>query len=87
MYGYGIETKVQTSQWKCPEEPRSKKASQVRSNVKGLVTVFFAINVVVNFLPQGSTVNKKYFLEGMRRLRKAIRQKRTELWIKFCPHG
>ena len=31
------------------------------------------------FLPQGRTINKKYYLEVMRRLRKAIRQKSTEL--------
>lgn len=34
------------------------------------------------FLPQGRTVNKEYYLEVMRRLREAIRQKRTELWKK-----
>ena len=38
--------------------------------------------MVVNhkFLPQGRKVNKEYYLEVMRRLRKTIRQKRTELW-------
>ena len=46
VYGYGIETKVQSSQWKCPQEPRPKKARQVRSNVKVLLTVFFDCNGV-----------------------------------------
>ena len=32
------------------------------------------------FLPQGRTINKEYCLEVIRRLCKAIRQKRTELW-------
>ena len=32
------------------------------------------------FLPQGRTVNKEYYLEVMRRLREAIRKKRPELW-------
>ena len=32
------------------------------------------------FLPQGRTVNKEYYLEVMRRLRENIRQKCTELW-------
>ena len=31
-------------------------------------------------LLQGRTVNKEYYLEVMRRLREAIRQKLTELW-------
>ena len=34
VYGYDIETKAQSSQWKRPEEPIPKKARQVRSNVK-----------------------------------------------------
>ena len=32
------------------------------------------------FLLQGRTVNKEYYLEIMLRLRESIRQKRTELW-------
>ena len=42
VYGYDIETKAQSSQWKLPEEPKSTKARQVRPNVKALLTVFFA---------------------------------------------
>ena len=63
------------------EEPRTKKARQVPSNVKVLLTVFFYCNDVVHneFLPQGRTVNKEYYLEVMRRLREAIRQKHTKL--------
>ena len=40
VYGYDNETKVQSSQWKRPEEPRSKKAQQVQSNVNVLLIVF-----------------------------------------------
>ncbi|UYV84128.1 hypothetical protein LAZ67_X001276 [Cordylochernes scorpioides] len=32
------------------------------------------------FLPQGRTVNKEYYLQVMRNLREAIRQKRPDLW-------
>lgn len=32
------------------------------------------------FLPEGKTVNKEYYLGVMRRLREAIRRKRPELW-------
>ncbi|UYV70305.1 hypothetical protein LAZ67_7002479 [Cordylochernes scorpioides] len=32
------------------------------------------------FLPQGRTVNKEYYLQVMRNLRAAIRQKRPDLW-------
>jgi len=82
VYGYDVETKAQSSQWKQSDEPRPKKARQVRSNVKVLLTVFFDYNGVVHheFLPQGRTVNKEYYLEVMRRLRDAIRKKRPNLW-------
>ncbi|UYV67597.1 hypothetical protein LAZ67_5001331 [Cordylochernes scorpioides] len=62
VYGYDVETKAQSSQWKLPHEPRPKKARQVRSNVKG------------------RTANKEFYLQVMRNLREAIRQKRPDLW-------
>ena len=53
LYGYDIETKAKSQQWKHPEEPTSKNAGQVRLNVKVLLTVFFDCNGVVHheFLP------------------------------------
>ena len=47
-----------------------------------LLTVFFDCNCVVHneFLPQGRTANKKYYLVVISWLREAIRQKHTELW-------
>ncbi|UYV80686.1 hypothetical protein LAZ67_19001393, partial [Cordylochernes scorpioides] len=82
VYGYDVNTKVQSSHWKLPHEPRPKKARQVRSNVKVLLTVFFDCRGVVHheFLPQGRTVNKEYYLQVVRNLREAIRQKCPDLW-------
>ena len=56
VYGDDIETKVESLQWMRPEEPRPNKALQIRSNVKILLTVFFAYNGLVHheFLAQGS---------------------------------
>ncbi|UYV62214.1 hypothetical protein LAZ67_1008240 [Cordylochernes scorpioides] len=48
VYGYDVKTKAQSSQWKLPHEPRPKKARQVRSNVKVLLTVFFHCKGVVH---------------------------------------
>ena len=50
---------------------KTEKARQVRLNVKVLLTVFFDYHGVVHqeFLPQGPTVNKEYYLEVMRRSR------------------
>ena len=41
VYGYDPETKMQLSQWKHLTSPRPKKARQVWSNVKVMLTVFF----------------------------------------------
>ncbi|XP_064100988.1 protein GVQW3-like [Macrobrachium nipponense] len=42
VYGYDPETKFQLSQWKHQTSPRPKKARQVRSNVKVMLTCFCA---------------------------------------------
>ena len=75
VYGCDIETKAQSSQWKRPEKLRLKKARQVRSNVMILLTVFLGCNGVMHheFLPQGRTVSKEYYVEVIWRLREAIR--------------
>ena len=53
--GNDIESKVQSWQWKHPEEPRQKKARLVRSNVKVLSIFFLRLNRMEHhdFLPQG----------------------------------
>ena len=43
-YGYDIETKAQSSQWK---RPNPKKTRQVRSNVKVLLTVYFGFCTMI----------------------------------------
>ena len=47
VYGYDPETKSQSSQWQHSTSPRPKKARQVRSNVKVMLTVFFGSSSVV----------------------------------------
>ena len=60
--GYDIETKVQSFQWRRPEELRPNKAHQLRSNMKVSLTIFFDCNGVLyhEFLPHDRTVNKGY---------------------------
>ena len=45
-------------------QPETEKSVPVRSNVKVLLTVFFDFGGMVHheFLPQGRTVNKEYYL-------------------------
>jgi hypothetical protein len=46
VYGYDPETKVQSSQRKHPTSPRSRKARQVRSNMK-VIPIAFSITGVL----------------------------------------
>lgn len=82
VYGYDPETKAQSSQWKHPESPRPKKARQVRSKIKVMLTVFFDIRGIVHheYAPVGQTVTKEYYQQVLRRLRDAVRRKRPDLW-------
>ena len=77
-----VETKVQSSQRTSKTSTRPKKARQVRSKIKVLLTVFcYASGVVLHeYLPEGSTVNQTYYIEVLKRLRDAIRWKMPELW-------
>ena len=47
-----------------------------------MLTVFYDSEDVVHyeFLPQGRTVNKEYYLEVMQRLREDVRKKRPDAW-------
>ena len=82
VYDYDVETKVQSLQWTSKTFPIPKKARQVRSKIKVLLTVFVYASGIVHheYLPEGSTVNQTYYMEVLKRLRDAIRRKRPELW-------
>ena len=70
VYGYDPETKQQSSQWKGPTCPRSKKGLQVRSetNVVLLAFFFYSEGIVHNeYAPDGQTINKEFYMEFLRR--------------------
>ncbi|XP_077514203.1 histone-lysine N-methyltransferase SETMAR-like [Amblyomma americanum] len=88
VYRYDPETKSQSSHWKQSTSPRPKKARQVGSNVKVMLTAFFDSCGVVHheYAPQGQTITKEYkrctkeyYRDVLRRLRDAVWHKRPEL--------
>ena len=82
IYEYDTHSRHQASEWRSPNEPRPKKPRRFQSKNKVMLTVFMDNRSVVHheFLPEGQTVNKEYYLGVMRRLREGIRQKRPDLW-------
>jgi len=77
VYGYDLETKQQSSQWKSPGSPRPKKTRQSRSMTKSMLIVFFDIQGIVHheFAPQGQTVNARFYCSVLRCLREDIQRK------------
>ncbi|UYV71394.1 hypothetical protein LAZ67_8002960 [Cordylochernes scorpioides] len=65
-----------------PGEPRFKKARIIKSKLDCLLITFFDVKGLVHyeFVPEGQTINQHYYLDVLRRLREAVRQKRPEKW-------
>ena len=60
----------------------AKKAREVRSNVKVMLTCFFDSRGIVHheYAPEDQTINKEYYQQVLRRLREAVRRKRPDMW-------
>ena len=71
VYKFDMQTSQQASEWRLLTEPKPKKPRQSRSKIKVMLTVFLDYRGVVHseFLPEGQTVNKEYYLSVMKRLR------------------
>ncbi|UYV80208.1 hypothetical protein LAZ67_18002015 [Cordylochernes scorpioides] len=80
--GFDSETTQQASEGRFKNEARPKKARKAPSKVMVMLTVFFDYQGIVHheFQQEGSTITADSYLEVLRRLREAIRQKRPELW-------
>jgi len=80
-YAYNPETKQQSSEWKSSNSPRPKKVLRVKSNVKTMLIYFFDANGIFysEFIPNGLTVNKAFYLRVPKCLRDAVRRKHPEL--------
>jgi len=70
VYAYDPETKTQCSQWISPGSPRTKKARQVRSNIKSMLICFFDLKGIVQkeFFSPGQTDNATFYVEVLKRL-------------------
>lgn len=82
IFQYDVETKRQSMHWKSPASPRSKKGRMSKSKFKAMLIVFFDINgiIMIEWVPEGQTVNQHYYLEVLAKLRERVRKKRPDLW-------
>jgi hypothetical protein len=50
--------------------------------MKTILITLFDIEVIVNFefIPEGQTIQKDFYVEILKQLREAVRIKRPELW-------
>jgi len=71
VYGYDVDTKVQSSQWLRKGSPRPRKTRMSRSKIKVMLVVFFDWQGIVHheFVPRGQIVNKQLYQEFLARLR------------------
>ena len=87
VFEYDPETKKQSMQWVEKGGSRPKKARMSKSKIKSLLIAFYDSKGLVHheFVPQGQTVNAKFYLEVLERLRKRVVRIRPELarngWI------
>ena len=78
-HGCDPETEFQSPQWKHSESPKLKKARQVCSNVKVMLTCFLR-HSASRYAPEGQTINREYCLEILHHLRDAVRRKLPDMW-------
>jgi hypothetical protein len=60
---------------------KNEKSMNDKSNMKAMTIIFFNIRgvIMIEWVPEGQTVNQKYYLEVLTKLRERVRKKRLEL--------
>lgn len=81
VFEYDPETKRQSSEWHTLASPRPKKARMSKSKVKIMLIAFFDIRGLVHheFVQPGTTVNSKFYLEVLRRLKHRVQRVRPDI--------
>jgi len=56
--------------------------------MKTMLITYFDMKVIVHleFIPQGQTVNRIYYVQILKRLHETVQRKRPELWPKDWIH-
>lgn len=78
FHHYEPETKRQSMEWHHQNSPTKKKAKTVKSAGKVMGTVFWDAEgcILVEFLEPGQTINAARYVQTLKKLRRALRDKR-----------
>lgn len=78
------ETKEQSKQWKHTSSPKPRKFKQTLSAGKIMASVFWDRKGILlcEFMPRGTTINADRYCETLKRLRRAIQNKRRGMLTK-----
>lgn len=81
---YTPETKRQSQQWRHTSSPSSKKFKTTISAKKIMASVFWDCQgiILIEYLPQGETINSARYCETLKKLRRAIQNKRRGMLTK-----
>nr|QXJ78551.1 putative DD34D transposase [Meitanaphis flavogallis] len=81
VFEYDPETKRQSAEWHTLASPRPMKARMSKSKIKTMVIVFFDIRGLVHheFVPHGTTINAKFYVEVLKRLKRRVHRVRLEI--------
>ena len=82
VYHFDPDSKMQSTQWKHPGSPPTKKFKRVPSAGKAMASVVCDRQGVVmtDYLQQGRMINGAYYAAELRRLRKEISRKMRGKW-------
>lgn len=78
------ESKRQSMEWRHTSSPATVKPKQVLTPRKVMCTVFWDRKgiLLIDFLPRGATINKDVYCETLKKLRRAIQNKRRGMLTK-----
>lgn len=81
VFEYDPETKRQSAEWHTSTSPRPKKARMSKSKIKSMLIVFFDIRGIVHheFLPPGTTMTGKFYVEVLKRLKLRVQRVRPNI--------
>ncbi|XP_070392642.1 histone-lysine N-methyltransferase SETMAR-like [Dermacentor albipictus] len=81
VFEYDLETKRQSSEWHTHLSPPLKKARVSKSKIKIMLIVFFNIDGLVHheFEEPGTTVNSKFYVDVLERLKRRVQHIRPDI--------